>query len=202
MSVPFSYKLFSKLIYRIPYDFLRFNFFIFYSLRQANFRRKRKPNIFGFKNVMEREKSKIITFVKRSITSKLFGKITLLPLKFRKASNSTDVTFIAPLRIRFWRSKSTLDSLKRLFNVFSRKPSLVPPEIWQKETNSKVQEHQQQKSDRLTWFKSCILRYAIKNSLATNIFKNICEQNSQFCKLYLSSNCYKQYYFLDIHVCV
>ena len=112
--------------------------------------------------MMEREKSKIITFVKRSITSKLFGKITLLPLKFRKASNSTDVTFIAPLRIRFWRSKSTLDSLKRLFNVFSRKPSLAPPEKWQlrsfstsqKETNSKVWEHQQEKSDRLTWFKS------------------------------------------------
>ena len=58
----------------------------------------------------------------------------------------TDTNLIAPLRIHFKRSKSTLDSLKRLFSAFRGKPSLVAPEKWQlrgfsisqKETNSKV----------------------------------------------------------------
>ena len=51
----------------------------------------------------------------------------------------------------------------------------------------------QQKSDLLTWFKSWILRYAIKNSLVTNIFKNICKQipnfaNCIFHRIALNSN--------------
>ena len=41
----------------------------------------------------------------------------------------TDANFIAPLRLHFWRSKSALDSLKRLFNVFRRKLSLGAPEV-------------------------------------------------------------------------
>ena len=47
---------------------------MFYSLCLANFRRKRKPKIFGFKNVIERGIRKIPNFVKRAIVSKSFGK--------------------------------------------------------------------------------------------------------------------------------
>ena len=36
--------------------------------------------MFGFKNVMERGVKKILTYVKRSIASKMFRKITLRPL--------------------------------------------------------------------------------------------------------------------------
>ena len=54
--------------------------FTFYSPCQANFRRKSKPKIFAFKNVMNRGIRKILSFVKRSIVSKGFGKITLKPL--------------------------------------------------------------------------------------------------------------------------
>ena len=41
----------------------------------ANFRKKRKPKIFGFKNEMERRTRKILTFVKRLTASKIFGVI-------------------------------------------------------------------------------------------------------------------------------
>ena len=40
---------------------------------------KRKPKIFGFKNVMERGIRKCLTFVIRQISSKIFGKIILKP---------------------------------------------------------------------------------------------------------------------------
>ena len=40
----------------------------------------------------------------------------------------TDLNFVGPLRMHFQRSKSTLDSLKGVFNVFWRKPSLRAPE--------------------------------------------------------------------------
>ena len=40
---------------------------------------KRKPKIFGFKNVMERAISKCLTFVIRQILSKIFGRIILKP---------------------------------------------------------------------------------------------------------------------------
>ena len=40
---------------------------------------KRKPKIFGFKNLMERAISKCLTFVIRQILSKIFGKIILKP---------------------------------------------------------------------------------------------------------------------------
>ena len=56
------------------YDFLKFNFSYFTPYAsQDNFRRK--PKIFGFKNVMERGIRKILTFVKRcSNASKILGK--------------------------------------------------------------------------------------------------------------------------------
>ena len=44
------------------------------------FRRKKKPKIFGFKNTVEKGIRKILTFVKRSIAYKIFGKIILKPL--------------------------------------------------------------------------------------------------------------------------
>ena len=59
--------------------FCEVKFFIFYSLCKANFRVKRKPKMFGFKNVIEREVRKILTFVKHAIVPKIFGKITLKP---------------------------------------------------------------------------------------------------------------------------
>ena len=40
----------------------------------------------------------------------------------------TYINFIAPLRMYFWRSKSTLDSLKSDFNAFRRKPLLGAPD--------------------------------------------------------------------------
>ena len=83
---------------------------------------------------MEWEIRTIRTFVKCSIASKLFDKITLRPLQFRKASSSpridgTDTNFTAPFIMHFLRFKScTLDSLKRLLNAFSKKPSLRAPD--------------------------------------------------------------------------
>ena len=41
---------------------------------------KRKPKIYGFKNVMEKGIRKILTFVVRKIASKIFGKTILKPL--------------------------------------------------------------------------------------------------------------------------
>ena len=84
MSVPFRYD-FGNISKKISFDFLKFpnfrklKFFTFYSLCYSYFRRKRKPKIFGFKNVMERGIRNILTFVKRSIASKVLGKITLKP---------------------------------------------------------------------------------------------------------------------------
>ena len=48
----------------MPYDFLKFNFSHFtpHTVRLF-FVEKRKPKIFGFKNVMERGIRKILTFV-------------------------------------------------------------------------------------------------------------------------------------------
>ena len=63
-----------------PYDFLKFNFHI--SLPQARlfFVEKRKPKIFGRKNVMKGGIRKCLTtLVIRQIASKIFGKIILKP---------------------------------------------------------------------------------------------------------------------------
>ena len=62
--------------------------------------------------------------------SKMFGKIILKPLQFRKDSSSPRMTeriqiFIVPLRMHFYRSKSTLDSLKSDFNVFTWEETVV-----------------------------------------------------------------------------
>ena len=97
---------------------------------QPIFCRKRKPKIFGFKNAMERGIRKILTFVKLKIASKIFGEIIIVISKRLKLpqDNRTDTNFIAPLRMHFQRSDSTLDGLKSVFNAFRRKPSLGAPE--------------------------------------------------------------------------
>ena len=47
----------------IPYNFLKFNFSHFIPQVRLFSVEKRKPEIFGFKNVMERGISEILTFV-------------------------------------------------------------------------------------------------------------------------------------------
>ena len=47
----------------MPYDFLRFIFLNFTAQVRLFFVGKRKPEFFGFKNVMERGIRKILTFV-------------------------------------------------------------------------------------------------------------------------------------------
>ena len=62
---------------------------------------------------MARGIRKSLTSVIGQISSKMFGK--MIP------------NFIAPLKMHFLISKRILDSLKSIFNVFRRKPSLVAP---------------------------------------------------------------------------
>ena len=52
------------------------------------FVKKRKTKIFGFKNATEEEIRKFLTFIIRQIATKIFGKIILKPLYFRKDSSS------------------------------------------------------------------------------------------------------------------
>ena len=68
---------------KIPYDFLKFNSSHFTPFIRLIFVEKRQPKIFGFKDVMERSERgirKILTFLKRSIASKILAKITLKQL--------------------------------------------------------------------------------------------------------------------------
>ena len=64
---------------QIPYDFLKFYFSYFTPFVRLIIVEKGHLNFRGFKNVMEREIRKILTFVKRSVAFKIFGKITLEP---------------------------------------------------------------------------------------------------------------------------
>ena len=56
-----------------------------------------------------------------------------LPLPFRTPATQateddrTDTNLIAPSRMHFWRSKSTLGRIKSVFSVFRRKPSFRVP---------------------------------------------------------------------------
>ena len=77
---------------------------------------------------------KILTFIKGSIAYKIFDKITLKPLYFRKALSSprkTESIQILERRSDFisrdLRVLCTLDSLKRIYNAFRTKPSLGAP---------------------------------------------------------------------------
>ena len=78
---------------------------------------------------MERGIRKCLTFVISQIASKLFGEKNTQALKISKwlklpQGDRTDTNFIAPLKMNFYSSKSTLDSLKSVFNVLKRKLSL------------------------------------------------------------------------------
>ena len=68
------------------------------------------------------------------IASKIFGENDAEALVISKSlkfplHDLTDTNFIAPLNMHFYRSKITLNSLKRFFNLFRRKPSLVAPDL-------------------------------------------------------------------------
>ena len=101
---------------------------------QAIFRKKRKPKIFGLKNVTRRGIRKIVTFVICELHLQFSGKNTEAFLKRLKLPqyDRTDTNFIVPLKMYFQRSKSILHGLKRVFNAFRRKPSLGAPvqDIW------------------------------------------------------------------------
>ena len=116
----------------MPHDFLKFNFSLFTTQVGIFFMQKRKSKIFGLKNVMETGIRKILTVIRRWIASEIFGKKYWNPCNFEKTQVSlgwpSKYKFYGPNWMHFWRSKSTLDSLKRVINVFRKKPSLVPPE--------------------------------------------------------------------------
>ena len=81
---------------------------------------------------MERGIRKCLPSVIRQISYKIFGKlisqalVISIRLKFTQ-DDRTDTNVTAPLRMLSQRSKSTLDSLKSVFNVCRRKPSLRAP---------------------------------------------------------------------------
>ena len=76
MTVPF--------LYNFQNNFLKFNFSHFTPQVRLFFVEERKAKIFGFKNVMERGISKILTFIIRQIESKIFGKIIQKSCNFEK----------------------------------------------------------------------------------------------------------------------
>ena len=69
---------------------------------------------------MERGIRKCPTFVIRQFPENMTQAIISKRLKFPK-DDQTDTNFIAPHRMYFYRSESILDSLKSVFNVYSRK---------------------------------------------------------------------------------
>ena len=78
---------------------------------------------------MKRGIRKCLTFVISQIASKIFGGKNTQALKISKRlkfpqGDRTDTNFIAPLKMNFSSSKSTLDSLKSVFIVLKRKLSL------------------------------------------------------------------------------
>ena len=111
MSVIFRCN-FRSLSKKTPHDFLKYNFFTIHSPCQANFRRKRKPKIFGFKNVTKRGIRKILTFIKCSNfrENKTEGREAIVLSKSFKfpQEDRTDTNLIALLRFHFQRPKSTL----------------------------------------------------------------------------------------------
>lgn len=139
----------------MPYDFLKLNFPHFTPHVKLYFRfLEKKGNlskIFGLENWMERGVRKTLNFkfVKLSIPSKIFEKTILNPLYLacksricgdKRRSQATcdfertqvtlgrpnwDTNFIAPLRMPFQWSKSTVGSLRSVFIVLMRTPSFL-----------------------------------------------------------------------------
>ena len=84
--------------------------------------------------MMEGRTTNCLTFVKRKIASKIFGKIILKPLQFQKDSSSPRMTEEMQIYSTTWnvfrQISTTLNSLKSVFNVFRRKLSLGAPRLW------------------------------------------------------------------------
>ena len=72
---------------------------------------------------MERGITKCLTFVIRQFRENMTRALVISKRdKIPKDDDQTDTNFITPLRMYFYRSKNTLDSLLRsVFNVFRRK---------------------------------------------------------------------------------
>ena len=118
--------------------FRSLNFFTFsspgyYSFPQS-YKKKRKPKIFGFKNVMGRGITTILTFyVIRLKVSKIWGKIILKPLKFRTDSRSPRMTEqIQTLQLLLEcisRDLTVVSIAKKVFSMHQRrKPLLGTPD--------------------------------------------------------------------------
>ena len=119
MTVLFMYNFRSE-SNKCPTIFSKFIFSHFTPEVRLFFAEKRKPKIFGFKNVMERGVRKC----RENSTQGLeISKRLMFPQDDR-----TDTKFTVPFRMLFQRSKSILDRLKRVFSAFRRKPSLGAPE--------------------------------------------------------------------------
>ena len=125
MIVPFMY-FFRSLSNKLRTIFLTLIFALYFP-SYAICRRKKEPKIFGFKNLMERGIRKCLTSVIRQISSKKNYNQALViskRLKFPQGDR-TGTNFTAPPRMHFQSSKSPLDSLKSVFNVFRTKTSTV-----------------------------------------------------------------------------
>ena len=129
MTVPFTYN-FRSLSYKFLTIFLlKFNFHIFlpnlgyFSQKKGteNFRIKKCGGVKS-ENVSHSQYLKFhLKIFEKNNTQTLV--ISNKRFKFLQ-DDRTDTNFIAPLRMHFQVSKSTLDSLKSVFNVFRRTPSL------------------------------------------------------------------------------
>ena len=72
--------------------------------------------------MMERGITKCLTFVIRQFRENMTRALVISKRHKLPKDDQTDTNFITPLRMYFYRSKSTLDSLLRsVFNVFRRK---------------------------------------------------------------------------------
>ena len=83
MTVPFMYN-FRSFCNKCPTTFLSLFFSYFTPSVRPFFTEKRKPKVFGFKNVMDRGISKILFYLIREIAYKIFREIILKPFKFEK----------------------------------------------------------------------------------------------------------------------
>ena len=128
MIVPFMY-FFRSLSNKLRTIFLTLIFALYFP-SYAIFRRKEEPKIFGFKNLMERGIRKCLTSVIRQISSKMFGKIIIKPLKFSKDWSSPWVAEqiqILQRRVEcFSRALKVLSIALKVFSmyIFRKKTSL------------------------------------------------------------------------------
>ena len=125
MAIPFRYNFEAYLINSLRFSEPLIFHISLPRLRYFSDKKRIAPKILDSK--MWREESENFSL------SKIFGKIILKLLQFRRLKFSQDdrkdTKAIAPLRMHLWESLSlTLESLKSVFNVFRRKPSLGAPD--------------------------------------------------------------------------